>query len=50
EREVVGHGGRIPVDPSWVDDVALLDETGALIAVAAAEAGVAAPKIVLVPA
>ena len=46
----MGHGGKIAVDPSWVDDVALLDETGALIAVAAAEAGVAAPKIVLVPA
>ena len=50
ERAVVGHGGRIAVDPSWVDDVALLDETGALIAVATAAAGVAAPKIVLVPA
>ena len=50
ERVVVGHGGRIAVDASWVDDVALLDETGALIAIAAAEAGVAAPKIVLVPA
>lgn len=50
ERVVVGHGGRIAVDASWVDDVALFDETGALIAIAAAEAGVAAPKIVLVPA
>ena len=50
EREIVGHGGRISVDASWVDDVALLDEDGVLIAVAAAEAGVAAPKIVLVPA
>ncbi len=49
-RAVVGDGGKIAVDPSWVDDVALLDETGALIAVAAAQAGVAAPKIVLVPA
>jgi len=49
EREVVGHGGRIAVDASWVDDVALLDEAGMLIAVASAAAGVAAPKIVLVP-
>ncbi len=50
ERDVVAHGGRISVDASWVDDVVLLDENGVLIAVAVAEAGVAAPKIVLVPA
>ena len=50
ERAVVGHGGRIAVDATWVEDVALLDTTGELIAIATADDGVAAPKIVLVPA
>ena len=50
ERIIVGHGGRIAVDSNWVDDVALLDDMGDLIAIAAVDDGVAAPKIVLVPA
>ncbi|MSO46833.1 MAG: tRNA pseudouridine(55) synthase TruB [Thermoleophilia bacterium] len=50
ERAVVGHGGRIAVDLGGDDDVALLDVAGELIAVARVEAGVAVPKIVLVPA
>lgn len=49
ELGIVRNGGRISVDPDWTGDVALVDQTGDLIAIASTDAGVAAPKIVLVP-